>query len=258
MANKIDINDFGLFFDTLKSVSKVLDGTKLLFSPRGLEIYGARNTEAICEFTTNAVTSKDEFDICIDSVSMLLKILSTVKEVHENDFSDVEFSYSRPNIHIKSKKIKLKCPTCNEATISKWVYKKLDIKMDSVFDFKTTSDFIKRINGHAFMFDNTGSINIYLETKPDMEQNAVFATIGNKKMDIGKELTLKFGLVTSGQLQQDKPIIIDFNRMNMFNCMPSNEISLSLTDKNVLMSHTHTTKGTSYMDVTIYCTVLKG
>ena len=259
MANEILIDDFGLFVESLKAASKLVDAAKLMFSPNGLEIYGARDIAARCELTTNAVHSNDTFDFCIDSLSMLNRVLSTVKEVHDGDYSELEMRYSKPNLLFKSKKMKTKYSTCNESTISKWVSKKITAQMSPVFSFKTSSDLIKRINGHGFMFTDSKAINVYLETKNDMEQNAVFATLGNKNVELGREMTLKFGLVTDGKIPDGRSLIIDLERMNLFNCIISDDIAISLMDKNVLLSKTsiHGKNGT-YFNVNVYCTLLKG
>lgn len=259
MANEIIIDDFGLFVDALKTAVKLVDAAKLQFSPNGLEIYGARDIAARCELVTNAVHSNDTFDFCIDNINMLNRVLSTVKEVHGDDFSELDMTYSKPNLLFKSKKLKTKFSTCNESTISKWVSKKITTHMEPVFSFKTSSSLIKRINGHSFMFSDAKAINVYLETKDDMEANAVFATLGNKNIDIGREMTLQFGLVTDGKIPDGRNLIIDIERMNLFNCMQSDDITISLMDKNVLLSKTslHGKNGT-YFNASIYCTLLKG
>jgi len=259
MANEIIVDDFNLFVESMKAAAKLIDGAKLLFSPNGLEIYGARSNAARCELTTNAVRSKDTFDFCIDSIAMLNRILAIVREVHDGDYSELEMSYSKPNLLFKSKKMKTKYSTCNESTITKWVSKKITTQMNAVFTFKTSSDLIKRMNGHSFMFTDAKSVNVYLETKDDMEANAVFATLGNKNIDIGREMTLKFGLVTSGKIPDGRSLIIDLERMNLFNCMQSDDINVSLMDKNVLLSKTNVLgKDGTYFNINIYCTLLKG
>lgn len=259
MANIIQINDFNLFVETLKAAAKAVDAAKLMFSPIGLEIYGARDTAARCEFTTNAVTSNDTFDFCIDNISTLNRVLATVKEVHNDDFSELEIKYSKPNLHFKSKKFKMKYSTCNESVISKWITKKIEAKMSTIFEFKTTSDFIKRMNGHSFMFNGSDSIKMYLETKDDMEANAVFATLGNRNVEIGKEITLKFGLVTEGKIPEGKTLIIDLERMNLFNCIQSDDIRIGLMDKGCLLSQTKVQgKNGTFFNINIYCTLMKG
>lgn len=258
MANEIIIDDFSLFVETLKAAAKIVDAAKLLFSPNGLEIYGVRDVAARCELTTNAVHSNDAFDFCIDNINMLNRVLSTVKDVHGNDFSELEMTYTKPNLMFKSKKMKTKYSTCNESTISKWISKKITTQMNSIFSFKTSSDLIKRINGHSFMFPDAKAINVYLETKDDMEANAVFATLGDKKVDLGKEITLQFGLVTDGKIPDGRSLVIDIERMNLFNCISSNDISISLMDKNVLLSTTSINgKNGIYFNINIYCTLLK-
>ena len=259
MANEIIVDDFDLFIEVMKAAAKLVDAAKMQFSPNGLEIYGARNDVARCELTTNAIHSNESFDFCIDNIGMLNRVLATVKDVHENDFSELEISYSRPNLLFKSKKMKTKYSTCVESVISKWISKKITTPMDVVFSFKTSSDLIKRMNGHSFMFTDAKSINVYLETKDDMEANSVFATLGNKNVELGKEMTLKFGLVTDGKIPDSRTLVIDIERMNLFNCLQSNDITISLMDKNVLVSKTnlHGKNGT-YFNVNIYCTLLKG
>lgn len=259
MANSIEVIDFNLFFDAMKSAAKLVESAKLKFSPIGLEIYGARDVAARVELTTNAVVSTDTFDFCIDNIGMLNRVLATVKEVHGDDFSELEIKYTKPNLYFKSKKLKMKYSTCNESTIAKWVSKKIEAKMDALFEFKTTSDLIKRINGHSFLFTDSKSINVYLETKDDMEANTVFATLGNKGVDLGKEITLKFGLVTLGQIPEGKHLVIDLERMNLFNCIQSDDIKIGLMDKGCLLSETSVSgKSGSSFNVKVYCTLLKG
>lgn len=259
MANKIDINDFDLFFEYMKSVAKLVDSAKFLFSPSGLEIYGARGNAARCEMTTNSVSSADTFDLCVDNLSTFNRVLSTVKDVHKDDFSELKITYNKPNLNFASKKMKMKYSTCNEAAISKWIVSKITAKMTPIFEFKTTSDLIKRINGHGFLFADSKTVNVYLETKDDMEQNSVFATIGNKNVDLGKEITLKFGLVTQGSIPENRKIVIDLERMNLFNCVQSDNINIGLMDKNCLLSNTKIqSKSGSYLNIDIYCSILKG
>lgn len=259
MANEINIKDFNLFFEVMKTASKLVDAAKLHFSPNGLEIYGARDTAARVELTTNAVSSNDEFDFCIDNISMLNRVLSTAKEIHGDDFSELKIGYSRPNLNFKSKKFKMKYSTCNESTISKWISKKIETKMQTLFEFKTSNDLIKRTNGHSFLFTDSKAIKVYLETKDDMEANAVFATLGNKDVDIGKEITMKFGFVTLGSIPDGKRLIIDLERMNLFNCIQSNDIKIGYMDKGCLLSQAQVQgKDGAYFNLNIYCTLLKG
>ena len=259
MSAKIDIVDFNLFIDAMKAASKLVKSAKLIFSQNGLEIYGACGKIARCELVTNAVKASEDFDVCIDDIGMLNKVLATVKNVHKDSFEDLSICYNKPNLMFKSSKLKMKYSSCKETIISQWVSKKIEAKMQNVFEFKTTSEMIKQINGHSFLFDNASSVNVYLETKDDMEKNALFATLGNKNVDLGKEITLKLGLVTFGQIPADKHIVLDLERLNLFNCVPSNDISVSLTDKNCLLSKSRTAgKNGSALSINLYCTFLKG
>lgn len=263
----IEINDFALFSEFLKSGAKVLESAKFIVGPGGIEIYGAKETIARCELTTNAVTSSEPITFSIENMQMFLKVVSTVKEVHENDFSGLKFYLDLPFLRFESKKFKTKFSTCNENVISRWVSTKVTTKLDSVFEFTTTSDLIKRVNGHSFMFANPKDVRVYLETKADMENNSVFATIGNKETELNNEMTLKFGLVNFGSLYtknedgnviDERKIIIDLDRLNLFNAVPSTDIKFSLMNLSVLMSKTRVTgENNTFFDMVVYSTLLK-
>ena len=126
---------------------------------------------------------------------------------------------------------------------------------------------IKRLNSQAFMFSTAKDMRIYLETKDDMENNAVFATIGNKETDLNNEITLKFGLVSSGGLIKrnednlvidERSLILDFERLNLFNATQSDSIKFQLMDVNCLVSKISIAgKNGSFFNFDLYCTVLK-
>ena len=250
--------DFGLFVDVMKSTAKVVDSAKFLISPNGLSIFGARERMARCEITTNAVYSNENLEFSILDLGMFLKILGTIKEVHENDFTDLKFILDKPFIRFESKKFKTKLTTCNDDVISKWVSKKIETKMTPIFQFKTTPELMKRVNSHSFMFSDPHSLKIYRETKDDMEKNALFSTLGNKDTNLNNEITLKMGLVTFGALPTDRNLIIDLDRLNLFSALPGNEIEISLMNLNVLVGSSKLTgKNDSIFTMTLYNTLLK-
>jgi len=96
--------------------------------------------------------------------------------------------------------------------------KKVEAEMKPVFEFTSTSDLIKRINSHSYVYQDNDKLRIYLETKDDMENNTLFATVGNKESELNNEITLKFGLVTFRSLE-GKTLTIDLERMNLFNAV---------------------------------------
>lgn len=94
---------------------------------------------------------------------MLLKILMTVKEVHENDYSGFKFLFDGSAMKFESKKMKTKLTTCRDsALIEKWISKKLVTPLQPVFEFSTTSDMIKRLNNHSFIMTDASALRIYL------------------------------------------------------------------------------------------------
>jgi hypothetical protein len=259
---QIQINDFDLFHEAVKTASKVVESAKFLISEAGLEIYGARARTARCELVTNAVTAAEPLSFSVENLQTFIKLLSTAKDVHGDDFSGLKFFYDRPAVKFESKKFKTKFSTCNEDIISKWVTTKIDARFTPVFEFTSSSDMIKRLNGQAFMFSSAKDMRIYLETRPDMENNAVFATVGNRETDLNNEITLKFGLVSSGSLSTkeggDRSLILDFERLNLFNALQSDAIKFQLMDVNCLVSRASVPgKNGSFFNFDLYCTILK-
>lgn len=263
MAKKqIAVSDFNLFAEVLKSAMKIVDSAKITVGPTGLEIYGARDKIARCELVSNCISSEENLEFCLENLAMFNRIVSTVREIHDGDYSELKFAYDAPFIRFESKKFKTKYGTCNEATIGRWVSKKVETELIPVFEFTTNSDMIKRVNSHSFMFQDSKSVRVYIDTKDDMEANAVFATLGNKETELNNEITTKLGLVTSGSLfpENSKPrkIILDLERLNLFNAVQTAEIKIALMNLNVLVSKSKILgKNGSWFDLTIYNTILK-
>ena len=138
--------------------------------------------------------------------------------MHGDDFTDFKMYLEEPQIKFESKKFKTKLQCCNEDVIAQWISKKVEAEMQPVFDFTTTSDLIKRINSHSYIFQDSEQLRIYLETKKDMENNSLFASIGNRGSNLNNEMTLKLGIVTFGKLD-DRELVLDLERINLFNAV---------------------------------------
>lgn len=254
---KLNIKDFNLFCEVIKSAAKIVDSVKITIGPNGLEIYGARNTIARCEILSNTVCYDKNISFCILDLKMFVRILGTVAQIHNDDYSNFNFIIDLPFIRFESKKFKTKFITCSEDVITKWISKKIETPLEPIFEFTTTSDFIKRINNHSYIFNDASSLRVYLETKDDMEKNSLFATIGNKEMNLNNEITLKVGLVNSGKLDS-RSIILDLERLNLFNSYNTDQIKISLMNLNVLVSKIIVTgKNDSFFKINIYNTLLK-
>ena len=254
----IIISDFDLFTDSMKALVTTVGAAKFTINEAGLAIYGtAEKKIARCELTTNAIYSNNPVEFSLMDLQKFVKILMTVKDIHEGDYSNFKFIYDAPFIKFESKKFKTKLHTDQFEKIESWVSKKIETKMTPVFEFTTTSDMIKRINSHSFIFGgNTDDLRVYLETKADMENNTLFATLGNKSTELNNELTIKCGLVTLGKLE--KTIILDLQRLNLFNAIPSDSIKISLMNVNVLVGKQKILgKNDSYFCFDIYCGILK-
>lgn len=256
-STQISINDINLLHEVIKSTAKVVDSAKITVNENGLVVYGVRDRIARCEVASNAIYSPTEVSFSLLNLQTLVKVLQTIKDVHDNDYTGLKFVAELSSLKFSSKKFKTKLQCCSEDVITRWISKKIETEMKPIFEFTTTSDLIKRVNSHSYIFDDAENLRVYLEVKDDMENNSIFASIGNRSNNLNNEMTLKFGIVTFGKLE-DRSLILNLERLNLFNAIASNEIKLSLMDKNVLVSKTRMSgKNDSFFDMTIYNTLLK-
>ena len=171
---QIQINDFDLFHEAVKTTSKIVESAKFTVSEAGMEVYGARARTARCEITTNAITSKDAVSFSIENLQSFLKLLSTVKDVHGDDFSGLRFFVDLPFVRFESKKFKTKFSTCNEDIISKWVTTKISAPMKT-----TSSTRIAGSDAATEMIDSNFST---------VEKGTIFSSmksISVKELDVG-------------------------------------------------------------------------
>lgn len=248
------INDFKLFLDTLKSFSKLTNSCKITFNSNGFSIYG-KNIFARGEVTSNTVCANKDISVCISDLSMLIKLLSTAHTIHESDDSDLKLIIDLPFIKIESGKFKTKVTTCKEEIIAGSVSQEIKTILTPVFEFSTSTEQIKTVNSHSFILPDQNMARIYLTVEPTMENNVLYATIGNDSNDLNNSVTLKFALVNSGIL--DKKIILNFDRLNLFNIINSDQIKIQFMDRNVLVYNISINgKNNSYYNFKIYCSLL--
>jgi hypothetical protein len=257
-SNKVYIKDFSIFCQMVKSALKIVDSAKFIINNNGVSLYGARNRIARCELVSNAIYSDTQLEFSILELNAFNKVLQTIEQVHDGDFVDFNFTVEMPFVKFKSSKFKMKLITCDENVIQQWISKKVEVELTPIFEFTTNMDLIKRINNHSFIFQDVSTLRVYIEVNDDMENNTLFATLGNKDVNLNNEITLKFGLVTFGKLDKERRVIIDLERINLFNALPADEIKISLMDKNVLVSKTTINgKNDSYFTCTILNSILK-
>ena len=84
----------------------------------------------------------------------------------------------------------------------------------------------------------------------------MYATIGNNDTNLNNSITLKMGLITFGT-DEGRKIILDFDRLNLFNIIQSDEIKIQLMDKNALIYKARLTgKDETYFDFLVCSSML--
>lgn len=223
----IKIADFLIVCDIIKSLNRMSDGVKFSINDCGLTVC-AKNDFSKCELTSNALVSDVPIDFCVGDLSMLTKILTTIKDLYGSEgYAGVKLFYDKPFIRVESKKFKTKLATVDEDRIQNFIGTKVRHELAPQLELTTSSDKIRSINSHSFIFSDTSSARIYLVTEDDMQNNTVFAKIGNEGNDLANSVTLELGMLNYGSLG-DRKVILDFGRLNILNMVPSDEIHVEL------------------------------
>jgi len=235
---KININDFNLFYDIVKSLKKMSNGIKFTVNDCGVTVY-AKNDYSKCELTSNSITSSNELSFCIGDLDVFLKLLTTLKDIYrDGGLEDVNMFYDKPFIRIESKKFKTKISTVEEGKIANSISTKVKSILTSQIDFTTSSSIIKSVCSHSYICNGSSMQRVYLSTDKEMENNVMIARIGNDENELENELSLELGLITNGEMD-DRKVILDFSRLEMLNMINSDEIKVTLAkERPVLITKT--------------------
>jgi hypothetical protein len=222
-----------MFDDAMKAINKAVPACKFIINQDGLTIY-SQNTYARCELTTNAIIANEKVSICIRELQMLLRINKLVRKEHNGKYNDLKLFIDGSFLKFESKKVKAKVSTIKEDIIRNNISEKVTSVLTPIFEFTTDSETLKNINAHQFIFPDVESGRIYIRLDDTMEKNTVYAELNNKNNDFSNSLTMKLGDVVVGAL--DRELIIDFERLMLFNIVESENIVIKLMDRNVLVS----------------------
>lgn len=253
---KIYIKNFDIFEQTLSAVLKIVESVKLIVNPTGLTIHVC-NAYARCSVFTNSVNSTETLNICIKDANALLKILKVIRddEGKKGTFSTLDVNFDDTFLYFKTKGVKTKIITVKEEVIQNMVSKEVTTVLTPILEFKTTSEDIKKVLSNGFLFSDPESIRVYLNQHEDMQQNCIYAEITNKTNRLSNNITTKLGDITLGKVETD--LIVDFERLAVFNILKSDSIVIQLMDKPFLVASLSLSKDDIFSKFTIYNSLRK-
>lgn len=254
----IYIKDFSIFEQTLLALLKIVPSAKFIINETGLTIHSC-NAYARCSVFTNSVTSDIELNISIKDISTVAKTLSLIKDEDGKKNKDVtgvvNATYDGTFIYINTKNIKTKIITVKEEVIQNTISKAVTTVLTPVLEFKTTSDNIKKVLSNSFMFNDVENIRVYLNKHADLQQNCIYAEVTNKTNRLSNNITVKLGDITLGDIKED--IILDFERLTVFNLFKNDSIVIKLMDKPFLVADLSISKNDIFSKFTLYNSIRK-
>ena len=255
---KIYIKDFSILEQTLVAILKIVPSVKLIFNDTGLTIHSC-NAYARCSVFTNSTYSDEELSLCIKDVSTLTKTLSLIKDEEGKKKTEsnnvIEASYDGTFIYLNTKNVKTKIITVKEEVIQNNISKAVTTTLTPVLEFKTSTDSIKKVLGNSFMFTDVENIRVYLNQHDDLQQNCIYAEVTNKTNRLSNNITVKLGDITLGKVTED--IILDFERLSVFNLFKNDNIVIQLMDKPFLVANLSIAKDDIFAKFTVYNSLRK-
>lgn len=256
--HKIYIKDFSILEQTLSAILKIVPSVKLVLNNTGLTIH-ACNAYARCSVFTNSVYSGEDISLCIKDISTLTKTLSIIRDEEGKKKTDtnniIETSYDGTFIYFNTKNIKTKIITVKEEVIQNNVSKAVTTVLTPILEFKTSTEAIKKVLSNSFMFTDVENIRVYLNQHADLQQNCLYAEVTNKTNRLSNNITTKFGDITLGKVTED--LILDFDRLGVFNLFKSDNIVIQLMDKPFLVANQTISKDDIFSKFTIYNSLRK-
>jgi hypothetical protein len=232
MANKLNINNFDMFIESMKALSSAVEGIKVTVEKEQAKVL-SKNPVARLKMTTNSISSDEEVSFCIGDLTSFVKVLQIAQsKLGENDKIDLEVDSGF--INIKSKPFKSKFSLVKEEVILNYVDKEFNSVLNEKCKFVTTADNIKELRRSSFIFSDQNVARIYLfadENNPSKMK----AELNNRSNPYSNAITVDFGQIQSGSLEKD--VVLNFNRMDMFTLFESiDEIEMTLPDIQALVS----------------------
>ena len=254
----IYIKDFSILEQTLNAILKIVPSVKFIINETGLTIHSC-NAYARCSVFTNSVTSDEELNLCIKDVNTLAKTLSIIKDEEGKKKTEsnavINATYDGTFIYLNTKNIKTKIITVKEEVISNTISKAVTTVLTPVLEFKTSSENIKKVLSNSFMFNDVENVRVYLNQHDDLQQNCLYAEVTNKTNRLSNNITVKLGDITLGKVTED--IILDFERLSVFNLFKNDNIVIQLMDKPFLVAELSIFKDNIFSKFTIYNSLRK-
>jgi len=251
----INITNFNIFEQTIASILKLVPQAKLSFNSNGMNIHVKVDNQYRASVFSNSADCTEDVSFCFNNIASFYSILKLIKTDHKKTVPEIEMGYDNTFLHIKCKNLKTRLITVKEEIVQSNVAKQVDMPLTPVLEFKTSSDLIKTIMSNSFIFTDKNESRIYLNQHPDLQKNTIYAEVTNKNAKLSNIITTKLGDITLGKLEQD--LIIDFKRLEIINLFKSDEITVQLMDKPVLVTNLALTDKEHFSKFTIYVLLRK-
>lgn len=252
---QINITNFNIFEQTIAAILKLIPQAKLSFGPTGMSINVKVDNQYRAIVFSNSADCKEDISFCFNNLAAFYNILKLIKADHKKTTPEIEMGFDNTFLHIKCKNLKTRLITVKEETIQANVAKAVDMVLTPVLEFKTSSDLIKTIMGNSFIFANKDESRVYLNQHPDLQKNTIYAEVTNKNAKLANVITTKLGDITLGSLDHD--LIIDFKRLEIINLFKSDDITIQLMDKPVLVTNLSLVDKEYFSKFTIYVLLRK-
>lgn len=232
MATKhtIIVKDLLYFSELLETLLKFVPSCQFIIDNKSLKVNALNDAHTIrAFFETDAVVIEDNdvINFCLSDISKIMKAFKII--ISSEKINSIKIEYDETFLKYDGGSTCFKFKTAKEKIIEQYITKPINAVLNTVFMFKTNVNRIKHvIQANAIVTQEESKV--YLYTK----NNVVMAEIDDKQNAYNDSIGLPISIpdsVIEGTL--GKVTCIKFSDFVQFSILPSEDITIRLTDKNV-------------------------
>ena len=248
--SKITIKSLENFLIFLSTISKIVPAVKFNID-QNKTIVNAQNESKTIRLNgeTDCMVSDKPMSFAFNDIIKLHNTFSIIKDVDTNP--DIKLDFNGTFISYKGlTKFKLKC--VKEDIMIMYISSPLKTTLENIFTFEINPTDYKSSLKMGNILSGCDDIKIYLI----QENDRILAEFDDKSNKFSDSVTYPLSNKVTGNI--DKPIIVSQDVYRIFGVIPSSNVEVNLTNKNVLQVNTKREDEKSYIDLNIICSILKG
>jgi hypothetical protein len=248
--NKITINSIDNFLVFLNTIAKVVPAVEFNITPEETTILAINESKTIrINAKTNSIVSDEPITFCFSDIIKLHNTFSIIKDVDESKTTEINFNGTFISY---TGKTKFKLKTVKSDIMKIYICDPLKSTLKDVFSFEINPTSYKNSLKMGNILSGSEDIKIYLIC----EDGKMLAEFDDKMNKFSDSVTYPISDKLTGTLE--RPLVVSQDVYRIFGVLPTSNVQVNLTNKNVLSVRSSCKLDETYIDLNIICSILKG